>query len=158
MRSYTVADRSAAAVQRRYLASALATRFPGFNEVAYPDWTALLQRLDRESSSQGWQGPLIIDELPNLVAAEPGILTVLQNWLDAPERKVALVTSGSSVRMMHSALLDSGAPLYGRATEAFAVQPLAGGLPCRCVCAGNPSRAGLGLFRLGWNATLLGTG
>lgn len=124
---YTVADRSAAAVQRRYLASALATRFPGFNDVAYPDWQALLQRLDRESSSQGWQGPLIIDELPYLVAAEPGILTVLQNWLDAPERKVALVTSGSSVRMMHSALLDSGAPLYGRATEAFAVRPLRAG-------------------------------
>ena len=124
---YTVADRSAAPVQRRYLASALATRFPGFNEVAYPDWRALLQRLDREAASQGWQGPLIIDELPYLVAAEPAILTVLQNWLDAPERKVALVTSGSSVRMMHGAVLDSGAPLYGRATEAFAVRPLQAG-------------------------------
>lgn len=124
---YTVADRSAAAVQRRYLASALAARFPGFDEVAYPDWPALLQRLDREAGSQGWQGPLIIDELPYLLAAEPGMLAVLQNWLDSPDRQVALVTSGSSVRMMHGALLDSGAPLYGRATEAFAVRPLRAG-------------------------------
>ena len=124
---YTVADRSAAAVQRRYLATAVAARFPGFDEVAYPDWPALLQRLDREASSQGWQGPLIIDELPYLLAAEPGMLAVLQNWLDSPDRQVALVTSGSSVRMMHRALLDSGAPLYGRATEAFAVRPLRAG-------------------------------
>ena len=124
---YTVADRSAPAVQRRYLASALAARFPGFDEVTYPDWPTLLQRLDREAGSQGWQGPLIIDELPYLLAAAPEILAVLQNWLDSPDRKVALVASGSSVRMMHGALLDGGAPLHGRATEAFAVRPLRAG-------------------------------
>lgn len=28
------------------------------------------------------------------------------------------------MRMMHSAVLDSGAPLYGRASEAFPVHPL----------------------------------
>ena len=54
-------------------------------------------------------------------------LGVLQNWLDSPTRHVGLVVSGSSVRMMHSAVLDSGAPLYGRATEAFAVRPLRAG-------------------------------
>ena len=55
------------------------------------------------------------------------MLGVLQNWLDSPTRRVGLVVSGSSVRMMHSAVLDSGAPLYGRATEAFAVRPLRAG-------------------------------
>ena len=124
---YTVADQSAPTVQRRYLASALATRFPGFDDVEYPDWQSLLRRLDRDADSRGWRGPLIVDELPYLVAAQPEILSVLQNWLDSPTRRIGLVTSGSSMRMMHSAVLDNGAPLYGRATEAFAIRPLRAG-------------------------------
>ena len=124
---YTVADQSADAVQRRYLASALATLFPGFDEVEYPDWRALLRRLDRDADNKGWRGPLIIDELPYLVASQPEILATLQNWLDSPTRRVGLVVSGSSARMMDGAVLDSGAPLYGRATEAFAVRPLRAG-------------------------------
>ena len=124
---YTVADQSAPTVQRRYLASALATRFPGFDDVEYPDWQSLLRRLDRDADSRGWRGPLIVDELPYLVAAQPEILSVLQNWLDSPTRQIGLVTSGSSMRMMHSAVLDNGAPLYGRATEAFAIRPLRAG-------------------------------
>ena len=124
---YTVADQSAPAVQRRYLASALVKLLPGFDEVEYPDWRALLGRLDRDADNRGWRGPLIIDELPYLVGAEPEILGVLQNWLDSSTRSVGLVVSGSSARMMRSAVLDSGAPLYGRATEAFAVRPLQAG-------------------------------
>jgi len=42
---YTVADQSAETVQRRYFAEALATRLPGFNDVEYPDWAALLRGL-----------------------------------------------------------------------------------------------------------------
>lgn len=121
---YTVADQSAPALQRRYLASALALRLPGFDEVEYPDWRALLRRLDRDADNRRWRGPLIVDELPYLVAAEPEILAVLQNWLDSPTRQVGLIVCGSSMRMMHSAVLDSGAPLYGRAGEAFGVHPL----------------------------------
>jgi AAA+ ATPase superfamily predicted ATPase len=34
---YTVADQSAAPIQRRYFAVALASRFPGFDQVQYPD-------------------------------------------------------------------------------------------------------------------------
>lgn len=124
---YTVADQSADAVQRRYLASALATLFPGFDEVEYPDWRALLRRLDRDADNKRWRGPLIIDELPYLVASQPEILATLQNWLDSPTRRIGLVVSGSSARMMDGAVLDSGAPLYGRATEAFAVRPLRAG-------------------------------
>ena len=124
---YTVADQSAAAVQRRYLASALATLFSGFDEVEYPDWRVLLSRLDRDAENKGWRGPLIIDELPYLVGTAPEILGVLQNWLDSSTRRIGLVVSGSSVRMMNSAVLDSGAPLHGRTTEAFAVRPLRAG-------------------------------
>lgn len=124
---YIAADQSAAAVQRRYLASAIGGLFPGFAEVEYPDWRALLRRLDREAESRGWRGPLIIDELPYLITAEPAVVSVLQNWLDAPTRQVGLVVSGSSVRMMHGAILDSSAPLYGRATGVLPIRPLRAG-------------------------------
>ena len=38
-----------------------------------------------------------------------------------------MVVSGSSQSMMHRAVLDAGAPLYGRAVEAFALRPLRAG-------------------------------
>ena len=124
---YTVADQSAPAVQRRYLAAAVAERFSGFGDVDYPDWHAFLSRLAAEATAAHWPGPLVLDELPYLVAADPAIVGVLQNWLDGPGRRLTFVTSGSSVRMMHSAILGGGAPLYGRAAQAFAVRPLRAG-------------------------------
>ena len=106
-------------------------RWPHFSldsdDVEYPDWQTLLRRLDRDADSSGWRGPLIVDELPYLVAAQPEILSVLQNWLDSPTRQIGFVTGGSSIRMMHSVVLDSGAPLYGRASEAFPIRPLRAG-------------------------------
>ena len=121
---YTVAEPSAPAVQRRYLAAAVAERFPGFADVEYPDWGAFLRRLADESARRDWPGPLIIDELPYLIDADPNLPGALQNWIDRPAPRPCLVASGSSLSMMHGAILDSSAPLYGRALEAFAVRPL----------------------------------
>ena len=121
---YTVADLSAAPVQRRYLAAAVAGRFPGFASVEYPDWRSFLDRLRAEGAASGWTGPFILDELPYLLVADPSFASVLQNWLDRPGPRPSLVVSGSSWRMMQGALLGAAAPLYGRAVEAFAVQPL----------------------------------
>ena len=70
---YTVADQSAEPVQRRVLAQAAASVLPGFDEVEYPDWRALLRALARAAEAQGWRGPLVLDELPYLVAASPSL-------------------------------------------------------------------------------------
>ena len=121
---YTVADPSAPAVQRRYLAAAVAERFPGFDDVEYPDWRTFFQRLRSDARQAQWPGPFVLDELPYLIAADAGIVSVVQNWLDSPEASPSLVVSGSSQQMMHGAVLDAGAPLFGRAVEAFAVRPL----------------------------------
>lgn len=121
---YTVADASAAPVQRRYLAEAIAARFPGFADVEYPGWRSLLERVGAEAAASRWPGPLILDELPYVIAADPSFVGALQNWLDRPGARPVLVVSGSSHRMMADALLDSGAPLYGRTAEAFTVPPL----------------------------------
>ena len=121
---YLVAEPSAPAVQRRYLAQAAAARFPGFADVEYPDWRAFLDRLAAAAARADWPGPVVLDELPYLAAADPGLPGALQNWLDRPGPRPCLAACGSSMRMMRDAVLDAGAPLHGRAAEAFALRPL----------------------------------
>ena len=121
---YAAADPSATAVQRRYLAATVERRFPGFADVEYPDWRSFLQRLAREADGSGWRGPFVLDELPYLIAADSTLPGVLQAWVDSAPGRPTLVVSGSSQRMMHGVVLSAGAPLYGRAREAFAVRPL----------------------------------
>ena len=77
---YTVADESTPDVQRRYFARAVAERLPGFANVVYEDWDALLTRLARDARRESWQGPLIFDELPYLVSASPELPSVMQRW------------------------------------------------------------------------------
>jgi len=81
-----VADLSAAPVQRRYLAAAVATRFPGFAAVDYPDWRSFLDRLRAEASARNWPGPFILDELPHLLAADPAFGSVSETGWITPDR------------------------------------------------------------------------
>ena len=135
---YAAADRSVPAVQRRYLATAAARRFPGFDDVEYPDWRSFLLRLAAESGGSGWPGPFVLDELPYLIAADPTLTGVLQGWIDGTPGRPTVVVSGSSQRMMHGAVLDAAAPLYGRAREAFAVRPLKPGYLAELVPGADP--------------------
>lgn len=124
---YTVADRSAEPVQRRYLALAAARTFEGFSAVEYPDWRSLLEALSRAATASRWRGPLVIDELPYLVEASPALPSVLQRWIDhqAREAGLAVALAGSAQHMMHGLVLDARAPLYGRAAELMRLSPLA---------------------------------
>jgi AAA+ ATPase superfamily predicted ATPase len=123
---YTVADQSAAELQRRYFAEAVGERLPGFAEVEYRDWRSLLSRLAREAQVAGWTGPLIFDELPYLVLASPELPSVLQRWIDHEARAAGLkvAVAGSSQRMMQGLVLAGDAPLFGRAREILEIQPL----------------------------------
>jgi hypothetical protein len=123
---YTVADQSAAEVQRRYLAEAVVTRFPGFADVEYRDWRGLFTRLAADARAAGWRGPLVLDELPYAVASSPELPSVLQRWVDHEARAAELVVAvaGSSQRMMQGLALDRAAPLYGRAREVLEILPL----------------------------------
>lgn len=139
---YTVADPSSAPVQRRYFAQAVAERFPGFDEVTYPDWRSLLRRLSGECGSRGWRGPLILDELPHLIAADRTLPGILQNWIDGGARTARMVVAmaGSSQRMMQGAVLDASAPLYGRAAELLEIKPLLPGYLSRAFGSLPPRR------------------
>ncbi len=123
---YTVADLSSADIQRQYFAEAVAQRLPGFADVEYRDWRSLLVRLARDAAAEAWRGPLILDELPYLVASSPELPSVLQRWIDheAKEAKLVIAVAGSSQRMMQGLVLGSNAPLFGRATEVLTVGPL----------------------------------
>jgi uncharacterized protein len=123
---YFVADQSAAPLQRRALAEALESRLPGFADVVYPDWPALLNRVAAEAARMHWRGPLVLDEFPYLVEVAPELPSVLQRWLDHDAARAKMVTaiSGSSQRMMQGLILDRNAPLFGRASESFRLSPL----------------------------------
>lgn len=124
---YTVADQSSADVQRAYLARALADVFPGFADVSYPDWERLFARISADAISKNFTGPLVLDELPYLVASAPELPSVLQRWLDhdAKRAQLRVAVAGSSQRMMQGLALDAAAPLYGRATVLLDIRPLA---------------------------------
>lgn len=121
---YTVADQSAAEVQRRYLAEAIAVRLPGFADVAYRDWRSLLTRLARDAAAAGWRGPFVLDELPYLVVVSPELPAILQRWIDHEATNLVVVVAGSSQHMMQGLVLDGDAPLFGRAREILAIEPL----------------------------------
>ncbi len=123
---YTVADQSTAEIQRGYFAASIAQHLTGFADVEYPDWRSLFSRLAQEAKTQGWRGPIIIDELPYLVLSSPELPSVLQRWLDhqAKEARLIVAVAGSSQRMMQGLVLSASAPLYGRAQEIIPLAPL----------------------------------
>jgi len=140
---YTVADESASAVQRANFARAVASRFQEFDEVTYPDWPSLLRRLLGRCKAAKWRGPLIIDELPCLIAAAPSFASIFQNWLDREARSASLVVAvaGSSQRMMQGLVLDANAPLFGRAAELIELRPLLPGYIADAFEASGPRRS-----------------
>lgn len=124
---YTVADQSNPDTQRRYFARAVAEALPGFADVSYPDWERLFARLAADAIARAFTGPLVIDELPYLVASSPELPSVLQRWIDhdAGRARLQIALAGSSQRMMQGLALAHDAPLFGRARVMLDLQPLA---------------------------------
>lgn len=67
----------------------------------------------------------VIDEYPYLAKAEPGISSLLQNFLDHSfkETKLFLILCGSSMSFMEHQVLGYQSPLYGRRTAQFKILP-----------------------------------
>ena len=110
---YTVGDTSMPALQRQALAGAIASRFPGFDEVLYPTWKALLNALSMRARVENWHGPVIFDEFPYYVASDDTLPGVFQAWIDSELNQDGLlvVVSGSSQHMMQGLALDSDSTL-----------------------------------------------
>jgi len=80
-------------------------------------WEELFELLD------GTGIVVIIDEFPNLVKANRGIISKFQKiWDNAKDLK--LVLTGSSISIMETHVLGYKSPLYGRRTLSINLQPL----------------------------------
>jgi AAA+ ATPase superfamily predicted ATPase len=122
---FYLADERDSALQRASLAGEMARVLPGFDEVTYPDWNALLSRWWREAPVGS---VLALDEFPSLVLAAPELPGLLQRFLDLQKKSgLHVIVCGSSQRMMEGLVLDRNAPLYGRAVEILKIAPLEAG-------------------------------
>lgn len=118
-----VADKNEASLQRERLARDISAVLPGFADVRYDNWGALMERWAHDAPRGA---VLIIDELPYLVERSPELPSVLQRIVDGIRttgQKIMLC--GSSQRMMQGLVLNEREPLYGRAREIIRLDPLA---------------------------------
>ncbi|MBI4552261.1 MAG: ATP-binding protein [Candidatus Latescibacteria bacterium] len=121
---YYVADQRDAVLQIQSVAGEIARDIPGFDQVTYPSWSALLETWNARAARGRC---LMLDEFPYLVQMAPELPSVLQKFVDDRRTRVHLILCGSSQRMMQGIVLDAAAPLYGRAREIVPVRPLEAG-------------------------------
>ena len=119
---YFSADMNDTPVQIRAFAEQVERTLPGFAAPVYPDWNSLFRSLDRSLKERI---TVCIDEFPYLVKNSPGLPSVLQNIHDdEAHNNFHLILCGSSQTMMQDIVLNSKAPLYGRAGEIMKIGPM----------------------------------
>jgi AAA+ ATPase superfamily predicted ATPase len=103
--------------------------FLGQPFASVPVFLDFLAYLAQVRHSEGSDEPVVvvIDELPYLADADPGLLTTLQHWWDDQKRRpnLKLFVAGSYVAFMERQVLDVSAPLYNRRTAAMRLEPMA---------------------------------
>ncbi len=131
---YYIAQQTDESIQRMQLANTIGEKIKGFDSVVYPDWESLFVNLNNVLKDPL---SLCIDELPYLVKGSQSLPGIIQKVVDnTRDRKYHLILCGSSQQMMQGLILDSSAPLYGRADEIMKISPLEAGwigqaLECR---------------------------
>jgi AAA+ ATPase superfamily predicted ATPase len=118
---YFMADQTESAQQITLLAQTIAVQIVGFDLVKYPNWEALFTTLNQRITERL---TLTLDEFPYLVKSSPELPTIIQKMIDRGENKFDLIICGSSQQLMHGLIIDSTAPLYGRADLILRVKPM----------------------------------
>lgn len=109
---YYQAVRGTPTTQRARFVEAAAETYPGITDIK-AEWEPLLSYLlDRDAV-------VIVDEFPYLVDAMESLPSIIQHlWdTDTDDTSATLVLTGSAVGMIHTHVLDGGAPLYGRVSQ-----------------------------------------
>ncbi len=109
---YYQAVQGTATTQLRRFVEAAATTYPDITAVK-EEWEPLLTYLtDRDAI-------IVIDEFPYLIESNEGLPSVIQHLWDTAveESQATLVLTGSAIGMIHTHVLDGGAPLYGRVSQ-----------------------------------------
>jgi AAA+ ATPase superfamily predicted ATPase len=81
---------------------------------------------EREAAGDLEPVAVVLDELPYIADADPGLLTALQHWWDANKRRpnLKIVLAGSYLAFMERQVLDASAPMYNRRTAAMRLEPM----------------------------------
>ena len=97
---------------------------PELAGAVYATWEDLLVTLAR--GAQAERLVVVLDEFPYLVTAHPPLASVLQRVWDQALRRsqIMLILCGSYIGMMEETVLGYQAPLYGRRTGQYLLEPL----------------------------------
>ncbi len=97
---------------------------PGQVSAVYNTWDDLLTTLARQSQDE--RLVVVLDEFPYLVAAYPPLASILQRFWDQflKSSQIMLILNGSYIGMMEETVLGYKAPLYGRRTAQYLLEPL----------------------------------
>jgi AAA+ ATPase superfamily predicted ATPase len=109
---YYQAVQGTATTQLARFVEAAAATYPGIRSVK-EEWEPFLTYLvDRDAV-------IVIDEFPYLIESNESLPSIVQHlWdTDVDESNATLVLTGSAIGMMHTHVLDGGAPLYGRVSQ-----------------------------------------
>jgi len=118
---YFMADQTESTQQISLLAQTIALQVEGFDLVKYPNWEALLTTLNQRVTGRI---TLCLDEFPYLAKSSHELPAIIQKMIDKGENRFHLIICGSSQQLMHGLIIDSTAPLYGRADLILKVKPM----------------------------------
>lgn len=109
---YYQAIQGTSTTQRRRFVEAAATSYPSITTLK-EDWEVLLEHLLERDAV------VVLDEFPYLVDADESLPSIIQYLWDAEttDSAATLILTGSAIGMMHTHVLDGGAPLYGRVSQ-----------------------------------------
>ena len=118
---YYMADMTEQSQQIAMLSKIIAYKFEGFDQVIYPDWDSLIVSLKHRTTERF---TLCLDEFPYMVRSNSSLLSIIQRHIDTKDLPFNLIVCGSSQQMMHSMVLDSTSPLYGRSDVVIKLEPI----------------------------------
>ena len=108
------------------MSAAVNTTLFGSNQMnaVYSTWEDLFHALAQAAQSE--RLVVVLDEFPYLVAAYPPLATILQRVWDQTLKnsQIMLILCGSYIGMMEDTVLGYQAPLYGRRTAQYLLEPL----------------------------------
>ena len=123
---FFVADLGSELSLRTALSGVINAILFGSNQMnaVYSSWEALFQALAQASQTE--RLVVVLDEFPYLVAAYPPLASILQRIWDQTLKnsQIMLMLCGSYIGMMEETILGYQAPLYGRRTSQYLLEPL----------------------------------
>ena len=123
---FFVADQVPEQTLRANLSGAINEVIFGAGKVSavYNTWDDLFGALAGQAQSERFI--VVLDEFPYLVAAHPPLGSILQRIWDhsLKNSQIMLILNGSYIGMMEETILGYQAPLYGRRTAQYLLEPL----------------------------------